>query len=119
MADSLVDRLGGRDGVSRAVYALYDRLANDDATAGYFEDVKLTDLRAHMTDFLLAALTGRDGVYRGRPLDQAHRGVGVTDLAFDRTVHHLVAVLTEAGVVEPDVTTIVDQLAPLRSLVVV
>jgi hemoglobin len=111
-------RLGGRDGVSTAVHQLYDRILGDDEVASYFDDVNLPNLRAHMIDFLVAAVTGADAGYQRRPLDSAHRGLGITDTAFDRVVAHLGQVLTDLDIDESSVQDVVARLAPLRSSIV-
>jgi hemoglobin len=115
---SLIDRLGGKAGVSSAVANLYERLLEDADVAPYFDDVNLPALRTHMVDFLIAAITGSETGYAGRPLDEAHRGLGVTDLAFDRVVGHLTAVLEDAGTDDATVGQVVEQLTPLRAQVV-
>jgi hemoglobin len=115
---SLIDRLGGRAGVQRAVIGLYERILDDTELAGYFDDVDMTTLRTHMVDFLIAALTGAAHGYSGRPLDQAHEDLGVTDAAFDRIVFHLSAVLAEVGAERDIVEQVVELLSPLRPMVV-
>jgi hemoglobin len=115
---SLIDRLGGKDGVTSAVTRLYERLLDDEEVASYFDDVNLPALRTHMVDFLVAALTGSATGYAGRPLDEAHRGLGITDDAFSRVVLHLTEVLDAGGVDDATIGQVVEQLAPLRSHVV-
>ena len=110
--------LGGRAGISAAVYKLYERVENDEQLSPYFRDVNLVDLRAHMVDFLIAALTGADHVYRGRPLEVAHADMSVTDSAFDRVVIHLQNVLAEHHVDGEAIAQVAARLAPLRSRVV-
>ena len=105
--------------MAAAVYRLYDRVLGDEDVSFYFDEVNLPNLRAHMIDFLIAALTGADGGYHGRPLDIAHQGLGITGNAFDRVVEHLAAVLIELGVDGPASDAVVARLAPLRSSIVV
>jgi hemoglobin len=115
---SLIDVLGGKPGVSAAVASLYERLLEDAEVAPYFDDVNLPALRTHMVDFLIAAITGSETGYAGRPLDTAHRGLGVTDVAFDRVVLHLTEVLDAGGVDDGAVAQVVEQLSPLRPQIV-
>ena len=115
---SLVDRLGGRSGLHVAVVDLYERIVDDEQIAGYFDDVDLSSLRTHMVDFLIAALSGAVDGYHGRPLDQAHTGLGITDDAFDRVVAHLHEVLVDASAGADDIDQVIERLAPLRELVV-
>jgi hemoglobin len=115
---SLVDRLGGRAGLRSAVIDLYERILDDAELISYFDDVDLHSLRTHMVDFLIAALTGAPDGYSGRPLEEAHGELGITDAAFDRVVFHLCAVLADAGVERDEVDQVISLLAPLRPLIV-
>lgn len=117
-AHSIIGNFGGKAGVSDAVAMLYERLLDDAEVAPYFDDVDLPALRNHMVDFLVAALSGSSAEYSGRPLDEAHRGLAVTDEAFDHVVGHLIAVLNQSGVDAGSVVTLIDRVAPLRSQVV-
>lgn len=115
--DTLYDRLGGGPAIAAAVDDFYGRVLADPSLAPHFADIELDRLRAHQRDFFTTALGGPHR-YRGRTLDVAHRGLGITDDAFDRVVGHLAATLDALGV---DATTIGDvaaALAPLRELVV-
>ena len=73
--------------------------------------------KAHMRAFMAAALGGPQ-LYAGRDMAAAHAGLGITDVAFDRVVGHLVATLTELGVAPATIAAIGDALAPLRAQVV-
>ncbi len=115
---SLVDKLGGPPGVQSAVIDLYERLLDDHDISDYFDDVNLLALRVHMVDFLIAALSGAQHGYHGRPLDEAHRGLGITDTAFDHVVGHLRDVLIDASVDREVADHVVDRLAPLRQIIV-
>src|SRR3954447_25671003 len=86
---SLYERIGGDDIVRPAVRLFYQRMLADSLLSGYFTGVDIPRLRAHQRAFVSAALGG-PRLFVGRPLEMAHRGLGIDDLAFDAMVDHLV-----------------------------
>ena len=90
------EALGAHPGIRRAVDQFYERIAADPSLARYFAGVDLDRLRAHQVE-LLAAAAGGPGRYTGREMLQAHRGLHITDAAFDRVLGHLNAALVDAG----------------------
>lgn len=88
--------------VRRVVVELYRRVLADPVLAPWFEGVDLGSLRAHQTEFLLAALgaapdqVSRPERLRAR-LRDAHRGLAIDHHAYDRAVGHLEAALTATG----------------------
>jgi hemoglobin len=114
---SLVDELGGAEGLAATVDDLYRRLLADPELAAYFRAVDLRRVRSHMTDFLVAALDGPDR-YAGRDLGAAHDGLHITDDAFDSTASHLLDAL-EARQVRPELLdSVIERVAPFRAVVV-
>ena len=98
---SIYEKLGGADALRTAVVTFYDRVVANPELAHYFEQVDLSRLRGHQQSFLISALGGPD-YYDGRDLRSAHRGLGVSDGAFDRIVEHLRDSLDVVGV-DPNV----------------
>jgi hemoglobin len=90
---------------------------SDPDLSPYFTDVDRGKLKGHQRAFITMALGGPDA-YKGRPLDQAHRGRAITDRAFDRVVEHLAESLAELGVPGDTIEQIAAKLAPTRSDVV-
>jgi hemoglobin len=117
VGSSLVDELGGTDAVAAAVDDLYRRLLADPSTAHYFWGIDLRRVRAHMADFLIAALDGPDR-YTGRNLDIAHADLGITHDAFDSTTSHLLGVLEDRQVRPELLDAVLERIAAFRSLVV-
>ena len=68
-------------------------------------------------DFFATALGGPQR-YRGRSIDVAHRGLDITDDAFDRVVGHLAGTLRALGVDDETIGEVAGALAPLRGQVV-
>jgi hemoglobin len=113
----IYDAIGGRDAVAAAVDLFYVKVLDDPALAPWFVDVDIDRLRAHQRAFLTAALGGPNG-YDGRSMADAHRGLDITDDAFDRVAGHLSDTLTELGLDADTVSAIVGEVAGLRGDVV-
>lgn len=95
--DSDYTRVGGTPALVAVVDDFYRRVVADPRLAGYFTGVDMPTLRRHQTLMLTRVLGGPDA-YHGRPLGEAHAGLGVDDADFDRVVGHLTAALVDAGV---------------------
>jgi hemoglobin len=114
---SVYDQIGGSYAVSAAVDDLYERLLADGEIGGYFAGRDMRRQKAHMRAFIAVALGGPE-IYRGRQMDVAHRGLGITSGTFDRVVTHLVATLATLGVPAPLIEAIGGRLAPLKVQIV-
>jgi hemoglobin len=114
---SIYDEIGGKAAVAAAVDGFYARVLDDEVLAHWFIGTDMPRQKAHMRAFLAAAIGGPT-VYAGRDMRGAHRGLGITDEAFDHVVEHLVATLTELQVPASIIASIGATLAPLRDLVV-
>jgi hemoglobin len=114
---SLYARIGGRFAVAAAVDGLYERILDDPDLAPYFADVGIEQLKAHQRTFITSALGGPER-YAGRPLDDAHRHLQITETAFTKVVGHLTETLTALGVADEAIAAIVGALAPLEPQIV-
>ena len=114
---SVYAQIGGRDAVAAAVEFFYRRVLRDPVLAPYFAGTEMAAQKAHMRAFLAVALGGPE-LYTGRDMGAAHRGLAVTDQAFDHVVEHLVATLTALGVEEALIEAIGAKLVPLRAVIV-
>jgi hemoglobin len=113
----IYDAIGGRDAVAAAVDLFYEKVLADPTLAPYFEGIDMDHLRAHQRAFLTAALGGPEA-YEGQAMADAHRGRDITDAAFDQVAAHLSSTLTELGVDDDTVGTIIGKIAGLRGDVV-
>jgi hemoglobin len=77
----------------------YERVLGDPQLAPYFEGVDLARLKRHQV-LLISQVLGGPANYEGRPLDQAHAGLGISHDDLAAVVGHLVAAMREAGVPE-------------------
>lgn len=91
------EAVGGGPAVSAVVTDFYDRVLGDPELAPYFDDVDLGRLKRHQA-LLVASVLGGPEPYTGRPLDQAHAGLGIDHEDFSAVVGHLAAALKDAGV---------------------
>jgi hemoglobin len=105
-ADSLYDRLGGRDGIRAVVDEFYDRLLADEELGPFFEGTDMDSLKRHQTDHLVEA-AGGPAEYTGPPIRDAHLHVPFTEDHIERAVEHLAASLDAFDVGEEDAAAVV------------
>jgi len=115
--ESVFDQIGGTPALRTAVAVLYDRILADPVLSMWFQDTDLRRLKVHQQLFLTAALGGADE-FGGRPLTEAHAGMGITHEAFDLLKMHLSASLLEMGVAPDPVVEIIARVETLRAGVV-
>jgi hemoglobin len=101
---TLYKRLGGYDAIAAVVDEFVPRVATDPQLGKYFvgagKDTQM-HIRQLAVDFICHA-TGGPCVYIGRPLKQAHAGLGITEGEWDIAVKHLVATLDKLKVGKPE-----------------
>ena len=109
-------RLGGTGAIEAVVNGFYDRVMADPTLAPFFAGTDMASQRRHLASFVAAAAGGPE--YRGRSIEDAHRGLGIEQQQFDAVAAHLVAELDACGV-DPDVVVEgVGAIAPLAEVVV-
>jgi truncated hemoglobin YjbI len=116
-ATSIFERLGGDDALTLAVELFYERVLGDPALAHRFVGVNMGRLRDKQVKFFAAALGGPKP-YRGRSMEAAHGGLGITQDEFDRTAGHLVAVLQQLAVPQDVINDVVSAVVPLAPSIV-
>jgi hemoglobin len=89
--------VGGGPAVSAVVNDFYERVLRDPKLVRYFDGVDLPRLKRHQVLLVTQVLGGPNG-YDGRPLDEAHDGLGITSDEFALVVGHLAAAMKDAGV---------------------
>ena len=114
---TLYEALGAEGGIRDAVDAFYARVVADIDLADFFAGVDMPALRRHQVDMLVSA-TGGPRQYTGQDMAEAHRGLNITDAAFDKVVGHLGATLAAAGADDDSIGAVVAALSPLRSSIV-
>ncbi|MFV8750749.1 group I truncated hemoglobin [Nannocystaceae bacterium ST9] len=122
-ADTLYDRLGGEEGIQAVVQAaVVNRIAADPKINAYFlnSSVDVGIVIGCLTD-QLGNLTGGPQEYPNancRDMKTSHEGLGISDNDFNDLAGHFVAELTERGVSEADIQTIVDALTGMHDDIV-
>lgn len=89
---TLYDRIGGEIAVALLVDRFYDRVLKDPELEPYFRNVPMEKLLAMQLEFFSAALDGPVR-YSGRPVDQVHKGFGITSRQLTRFMRHLMATI--------------------------
>ncbi|KAJ9457925.1 Group 1 truncated hemoglobin GlbN [Diplonema papillatum] len=103
---SLFERLGGDDGMQRAVPAMHQRILSDRKVKHFFIGVGMASLRS-MQIMLLSLAFGKPGAqFLGSSMANAHRRLvqemGLEDCHFDKLVGILRSVLLDIGAAEQD-----------------
>lgn len=114
---TIYDRIGGADAISAAVDLFYRKVLGDDRVNPYFEGVNIGRLKAHQRA-MITAVAGGPNSYEGRSMAEAHRGLDITNEAFDIVVGHLVATLQELGVPQDEIDRMAPPVLELRSDIV-
>jgi hemoglobin len=91
------DAIGGGPAVSAVVNDFYVRVLSDPQLAPYFEGVDIARLKRHQV-LLVTQVLGGPAKYDGRPLAEAHEGLGIDREDFAAVAGHLTASMKDAGV---------------------
>jgi hemoglobin len=91
------EAVGGGPAVSAVVNDFYERVLGDPQLTHYFDGVDMARLKRHQVLLVTKVLGGPDN-YNGRPLDEAHAGLGIDHDDFNAVVGHLAAAMKDAGV---------------------
>jgi hemoglobin len=114
---TLYERLGGANAIAAVVEDFVARCAADPRIGPKFERTDIPRLKAMLVDQIDEA-TGGPARYRGRTMEDTHRGMGVTAGEFDALVQDLVATLDRFGVGNAEKEELLEILAPLRAAIV-
>jgi len=106
---TLYERLGGEEGLSKLLVAFYDRVLQDEALSGFFIDVPIEKLQHMQHEFFAAALDGPVD-YSGRPLSEVHAGMGITPHHLRLFLDHLLETLEGYEIGEDDRYDIVSRI---------
>ena len=115
--ESLIDAVGGQEGIDRLVGALYFQILNDPRVSGFFKEAPIERILAPQKRFLAVALGGKAD-YEGRSLAEAHADLvarhGLNEEHFDIVVGHLETTLRELSVPGTITRRIVQRVAATR-----
>ncbi len=114
---SLYERLGGKKAITAVVDDFVGRVAADKRINGYFANANIPRLKMRLVNQICKASDG-PCKYRGSSMKVAHRGMGVTNAAFDALVGDLVATLDKFKVGEQEKRELLAVLGPMRKDIV-
>ncbi len=117
MTRSIFDRIGGFKKVRKIVSDFYDRVLEDEVLTPYFENVDMPRLIDHQTKFF-AMLLGGPASYTEEQLGKIHKGMGVTDHAFEVVCELVVETLEDHDLAEADIQDVQSKLLGTKSRIV-
>ena len=97
---SLYDDLGGSDAIGVALDRFYEKILADERVNGFFQHVRLDQLKPKQVAFLSMAFGGPNN-YQGRDMRSAHtktRAHGLNEPVFEIFMNHFRSTLEELGV---------------------
>ena len=116
-SDALYRALGGTDGITKVVDAALAEIHGDLRINIFFEKTDMADLRRLLIEQICAA-TGGPCEYTGRPMEEAHSGLNLTDADFDAFVDDLVRAMDSQKVPKDLQKQLLGLLGPMRPQVV-
>lgn len=114
----LYERLGGDEGVDRAVSVLSTRIRDDAVLGPFFDTLDYDAIVQHRADYLAAILGGPER-YTGKGMRDAHRHLQLTDEHMDAFLRLVRETLTELDASPLDIEATVAELDRLRPALVV
>ncbi len=117
MAQTLYERLGGKNAIAAVVDDFVMRCAKDGRINPKFARSDIPRLKKMLIDQVCEA-TGGPCTYTGRDMKETHAGMGVTSGEFDALVQDLVASLDQFDVSKGDQNDLLGLLGPMKSYIV-
>ena len=111
------ERIGGQAAVEKFSGLFLKRVLADTRINGYFKGVDPEDLAPKVVDFVCMALGG-PCKYKGRSMKETHKGMYVTNAAFDAFLEDALFTLRELSVPAKETGEIAKALNGLRKTVV-
>lgn len=118
-SESLYDRLGGKDAITKVVDMFVANIAADARINARFTNgsVDIPRLKTMLVDQICEA-SGGPCKYTGKNMKESHVGMGITNEEFDAIVEDLVKALDDAGVGEREQGELLAVLGPMRADIV-
>ena len=114
MADSLYDRLGGSEGITKiASDALDKHLANPRIKARHEHLEDIEAVRNGAATFFIEA-TGGPAVYKGKNMLETHQGMNIDEAEFIAVVDDIFDAMEANGVAPPEQADVLFALYSLR-----
>lgn len=114
MEQTLYEKVGGEEAITKVVDYFYSELVlKDDTVSHFFKETDMEKQRLHQTKFISFALGGPKQ-YSGQSMAKAHQGMNLQPEHFNAIVKHLHDALAHFGVNETDIDTALTKVASLR-----
>jgi hemoglobin len=115
MTESLYEKVGGEEAISKVVDYFYSELVLKDETVNhYFQNTDMEKQRSHQSKFISFALGGPKQ-YTGKSMAKAHEGMNLQPEHFQAIATHLHDALAHFGVEEGDIDTALTKVASLEA----
>lgn len=112
-ADSLYQKIGGKDALDAAVELFYVKILADDRVSFFFDDVNMKVQKSSQKAFL-ATVLGAPVPWTGKDMRKAHANLDVKEADFNAIAENLQATLTELKLDEDVVTQIMTIVASTK-----
>lgn len=113
---TLYEELGGQQAIEQVVDDFYKRVLADDSINHFFAHTDMEKQRHHQAAFISYALGGPNQ-YTGRSMEKAHQGLNLQPEHFEAILKHLGGSLSEHGVSQTDIDTVLKRVESLRNAV--
>ena len=114
---SLYDRLGGKEAITAVVDDFVGRVAADNRINKFFAKANVPRLKSQLVNQICEA-SGGPCKYTGPDMKTAHRGMEITNTAFEALVGDLVATLDKFQVGEREQKELLAALGPMKNDIV-
>jgi hemoglobin len=111
---SLYDRLGGKPAISAIVDDFVVNIATDKRINRSFRKANMPRFKAQLVDQLCAA-SGGPCQYAGKSMKEAHKGMGISNAAFNALIEDLRKSLTKFNVPEQEQGELLAVLGPMKA----
>jgi len=118
MALNLYEKYGGFSTVSKIVHDFYKKVLDSDILSHYFEKVEMSNLINHQIQFF-STLLGGPVTYDIRQIDEIHKRLNITDVAFQEVIDLLSESLEDAGMDNADAEQVIGVLESYRKSFVI
>ena len=110
MSSTLFDEIGGAEVVNAVVDNFYQRVINDEQLGKFFANASVDRIKS-MQHQLFGVALGAPLTYEGRPLNEVHRGLGITRDDLSVYINHLLDTLEEMNIGKDKANQFVSRIA--------
>jgi hemoglobin len=114
---SLYQRLGGLHGISAVVNKSVDRISADKRVNEFFANFDISVIRQHFIQLLCVA-SGGPCKYEGRSMEESHKGLHITNSAFDAVLEDIGFTMKKLKVGDEEQDEVIQLLNSMRKEIV-